>query len=138
MQSKEKKIKRLIESSDTENQNLGCLTLESALNKDNVLYWYMTLEPIKNTINESVYSKMSDILGWSAYTPALESLFKMADYIKTNRPSIESIEKFFTYYNEYLYNSLSHTWTTADRVVIKSQIPQLNVSTTPTKSHEDL
>ena len=50
MQSQEKKIKRLLESKDVENHKLGQLALLSVLDKDNALYWYLTLEPIKSSI----------------------------------------------------------------------------------------
>jgi hypothetical protein len=140
MQSQEKKIKRLLDSEDPENHKLGQLALFSILNKNNVLYWYLSMEPIKNLIqaDEALYKKMTDLLGWQAQRPAMESLSKMVRFIQDNKPSVKSIEKFFAYYNQYLYNLMSNSWTTETRISIKSQIPQLNVSTTSTKSHEDL
>ncbi len=140
MQLQEKKIKRLLESKDPENHKLGQLALLSILDKRNVLYWYLTLEPIKGSIkaNEDLDKKMTELLTWPSYTPAMECLAKMVTYIQVNHPAQPSIEKFFAYYNEYLYNLLSFTWTAEIRKSVKSQIPQLNVSTTPTKSNEDL
>lgn len=140
MQLQEKKIKRLLESKDPENHKLGQLALLSILDKRNVLYWYLTLEPIKSSIkaNEDLDKKMTELLTWSSHTPAMECLAKMVTYIQVNHPAQPSIEKFFAYYNEYLYNLLSFTWTAEIRKSVKSQIPQLNVSTTPTKSNEDL
>ena len=140
MQSQEKKIKRLLESKDIENHKLGQLALLSVLDKDNALYWYLTLEPIKGSIkaDEDLHKKMTDLLEWPSYTPAMECLTKMVGYIQSNCPSQSSIEKFFVYYNEYLYSLMSSTWTAEIRKSVKLQIPQLNVSTTPTKSHEDL
>jgi hypothetical protein len=140
MQSQEKKIKKLLESKDPENHKLGQLALLSILDGRNVLYWYLTLEPIKGSIkaDEDLHKKITELLTWSSHTPGIECLAKMVTYIQVNHPSQHSIEKFFAYYNEYLYNLMSHTWTAELRKSIKSQIPQLNVSTTPTKSHEDL
>ena len=140
MQSQEKKIKRLIESDDPENHKLGQLALLSILDGRNVLYWYLTLEPMKSSIkaNEDLYNKMTDLLTWSSHTPGIECLAKMVTYIQVNHPTQSSIEKFFAYYNEYLYSLMSHTWTTEIRKSVKSQIPQLNVSTIATKSDEDL
>ena len=140
MQSQDKKIKRLLESKDVENHKLGQLALLSILDGRNVLYWYLTLEPIKSSIKEDkdLHTKMSELLGWPSHTPAMECLAKMVAYIQSNCPSQSSIEKFFAYYNEYLYSLLSHTWNAEIRKSIKSQIPQLNVSKPPTKSHEDL
>jgi hypothetical protein len=140
MQSQEKKIKKLIESNDPENHKLGQLALLSILDGRNVLYWYLTLEPLKSSIlaDESLYKKMSELLTWSAHTPGMECLAKMVTYIQVNQPAPYSIEKFFAYYNEYCYSLMSHTWATEIRKSVKSQIPQLNVSTTPTKSNEDL
>jgi hypothetical protein len=140
MQSQEKKIKRLLESKDVENHKLGQLALLSVLDKDNALYWYLTLEPIKSSIkpDDDLYKKMTELLTWSAHTPGMECLAKMVTYIQINHPSHASIEKFFAYYNEYLYSLLSYKWTSEIRKSVKSQIPQLNVSTTPTKSNEDL
>lgn len=140
MQSQEKKIKRLLESEDPENHKLGQLALLSILDGRNVLYWYLTLEPIKVSIkpDDDLYKKMTELLTWSSHTPGMECLAKMVTYIQVNHPSQPSIEKFFAYYNDYLYSLLSHTWTSEIRKSVKSQIPQLNVSTTPTKSNEDL
>ena len=140
MQSQEKKINKLLESNDPENHKLGQLTLLSILDKRNVLYWYLTLEPLKSSIkaNEDLDKKISELLTWPSYTPGIECLAKMVTFIQVNHPSHLSIEKFFAYYNEYLYSLLSHTWTTEIRKSTKSQIPQLNVSKPPTKSHEDL
>ena len=140
MQSQEKKIKKLLESKDPENHKLGQLALFSVLDERNVLYWYLTLEPIKGSIkaDDDLHKKMTKLLTWSSHTPGIECLAKMVTYIQVNHPSPTSIEKFFAYYNEYLYNLMSHTWNAELRKSIKSQIPQLNVSTTPTKSHEDL
>jgi hypothetical protein len=140
MQSQEKKIKRLLDSKDPENHKLGQLAIISCLNKDNVLYWYLDLEVKKGLMkfDEELNSKMSELLGWSSLKPTIECLAKMISFIQENCPSKLSIEKFFAYYNNYLYGLMSHTWTSDVRKSIKSQIPQLNVSTTPAKSHEDL
>lgn len=140
MQSQEKKIKRLLSSNDPENHKLGQLALLSVIDQSNVIYWYLSLEPIKGSIKEDkdLHTKMSELLGWSSKLPAMECLAKMVEHIQTHCPSQPSIEKFFAYYNEYLFSLMSHTWTSEIRKSIKSQIPQLNVSTTPTKSHEDL
>lgn len=140
MQLQEKKIKKLLESKDPENHKLGQLALLSILDGRNVLYWYLTLEPMKSSIeaDKDLHKKMTELLTWSSHTPAMECLAKMVTYIQVNHPTQPSIEKFFAYYNEYLYNLLSFTWTAEIRKSVKSQIPQLNVSTTPTKSNEDL
>ena len=50
MHSQEKKITTLFNSEDIENQNLAKLSLTTLLKKENVLYWYLTIEPIKNKI----------------------------------------------------------------------------------------
>lgn len=140
MQSQEKKIKRLLESKDVENHKLGQLALLSILDGRNVLYWYLTLEPLKGSIiaDEDLHKKISELLTWPSHTPGMECLAKMVTYIQVNHPTQPSIEKFFAYYNEYLYSLLSHTWNAEIRKSVKSQIPQLNVSKPPTKSHEDL
>jgi hypothetical protein len=140
MHSQEKKIKRLLDSEDLENHNLAQLSLITLLKKENVLYWYLTMEPIKDKIkvDKNLYVKITELLGWNATKPALENLSKMVEFIQVNHPSALSIAKFLAYYNEYLYNLMSFTWQSEDRISLKSQIPQLNVSTTPTKSHEDL
>lgn len=140
MQSQEKKIKKLLESKDPENHKLGQLALLSILDERNVLYWYLTLEPMKSSIkiNEDLYNKMTELLTWSSHTPGIECLAKMVTYIQVNHPTHTSIEKFFAYYNDYLYSLLSHTWTAEIRKSVKSQIPQLNVSKLTTKPDEDL
>jgi hypothetical protein len=140
MHSQEKKIKRLLDSEDPENHNLAQLSLITLLKKENVLYWYLTMEPIKDKIkvDKDLYVKMTDLLGWNAMKPSMEFLAKMVSFIQQNYPSPLSIEKFFAYYNEYLYSLMSHSWTTDARLSLKSQIPQLNVSTTSTKSNKDL
>jgi hypothetical protein len=140
MHSQEKKIKRLLDSEDPENHNLAQLSLITLLKQENVLYWYLTMEPIKDKIkvDKDLYTKMTELLGWNAIKPALENLSQMVSFIQVNYPSALSVEKFFAYYNEYLYSLMSHSWTTDARKSLKLQIPQLNVSTTPTKSHKDL
>jgi hypothetical protein len=140
MQSQEKKIKKLLDSEDAENHNLAQLSLITLLKKENVLYWYLTMEPIKNRIkvDNDLYVKMTELLGWSAMKPGMEVLSQMVNFIQVNYPSPHSIEKFFAYYNEYLYSLMSHSWTKDARISAKSQIPQLNVSTTSTKSYKDL
>jgi hypothetical protein len=140
MQLQEKKIKKLLDSEDPENHKLGQLALLSILDGRNVLYWYLTLEPMKVSFkpDDDLYKKMTELLTWSAHTPGMECLAKMVTYIQVNHPAQHSIEKFFAYYNEYLYSLLSHTWTTEIRKSVKSQIPQLNVNKPPTKSNEDL
>ena len=140
MHSQEKKITRLLNSEDVENQNLAKLSLITLLKKENVLYWYLTIEPIKNKVefDEELYVKMTDLLGWNSIKPPMECLAKMVSFIQQNYPSPLNIEKFFAYYNEYMYSMMSHSWTKENRISIKSQIPQLNVSTTATKSHKDL
>ena len=140
MQSQEKKIKKLLDSEDAENHNLAQLSLITLLKKENVLYWYLTIEPIKNKVefDEELYVKMTDLLGWNSIKPPMECLAKMVSFIQQNYPSPLNIEKFFAYYNEYIYSMMSHSWTKENRISIKSQIPQLNVSTTATKSHKDL
>lgn len=139
MQLQEKKIKRLLKSEDAENHKLGQLALLSILNKDNVVYWYLTLDSFTDiNLDAELHKKMTELLGWTSYRPAMESLAKIVNYIAANHPSPLSIEKFFAYYSEYLYSLMSNDWTTEERKSIKSQIPQLNVSTASTKSHEDL
>ena len=137
MHSQEKKIKRLLESKDPENQKIAQLTLMATLNTENVLYWVLTLDPLNNKMKfeEGLFDKMSELVGWSTLSPAIENLSKMVQFIQINRPSVASVEKFFEFYNEYLYNLMSFTWQSEDRIALKSQIPQLNVSTTPTKSN---
>lgn len=140
MQSKEKKIKKLIDSEDPSNHNLGQLAILSSVCKENVLYWYLELEQKKDIMkfNSDLEIKMTDLLGWHPSKPAMEHLSKMVEFIQTYCPSQSSIEKFFAYYNEYLFSLMSHSWTTEIRKSVKSQIPQLNVSTTPTEPYEDL
>lgn len=139
MQSQEKKIIKLLKSEDTENHKLGQLSVLSLLDKDNIVYWYLTLDSFTDISSDAeLHKKMTKLLGWPSYRPAMESLAKIVNYIAANRPSPLSIEKFFAYYSEYLYSLMSNDWTTEERKSIKSQIPQLNVSTTSAKSHEDL
>ena len=139
MQLQEKKINRLLKSKDAENQKLGKLALLSILDKDNVIYWYLTLDSLTDiNTDDELHKTITKLLGWSSYRPAMECFGKIITYIQTNRPSPLSIEKFFAYYSEYLYSLMSSTWTTEERKSIKSQIPQLNVSTASTKSNEDL
>lgn len=140
MQSQEKKIIKLLKSNDPENHKLGQLALLSVIDASNVIYWYITLEPLKAHIKQDVdlHKKISEILGWPSNLPAMECLAKMLTHIQVNCPSPSSIEKFFAYYNDYLFGLMSHTWTPEIRKSIKLQIPQLNVSTTSTKSNEDL
>ena len=140
MQSQDKKIKRLIDSKDEQNNKLGQLALVSILNKDNVLYWYMELDVKKGNMkfDESLDKKVYELLGWPLVKPAMESLEKMVNFIQINCPSQKSIERFFTFYNNYLFSLMSHNWTTEQRKSVKSQIPQLNVSRPATESYEDL
>jgi hypothetical protein len=140
MQSQDKKILRLIKSEDLENRKLGELTLLASLNIENVLYWYITLDKLKECIslNNDVDVKLTALLGWKSNKPAIESLAKMVEFIQDHQVSVSSIQTFFDYYNEYLFSLMSNKWGTQHRIAIKSQITQLNVSTTPTKSYEDL
>jgi hypothetical protein len=140
MQSQDKKILRLIKSEDLENRKLGELTLLASLNIENVLYWYITLDKLKECIslNNDVDVKLTALLGWKSNKPAIESLAKMVEFIQDHQVSVSSVQAFFDYYNEYLFSLMSNRWGTQHRIAIKSQITQLNVSTTPTKSYEDL
>jgi hypothetical protein len=140
MQSQDKKILRLIKSEDLENRKLGELTLLASLNIENVLYWYITLDKLKERIslNNDVDVKLTALLGWKSNKPAIESLAKMVEFIQDHQVSVSSVQTFFDYYNEYLFSLMSNRWDTQHRIAIKSQITQLNVSTTPTKSYEDL
>jgi len=140
MQLQEKKILKLIESNDEQNNKLGQLALVSILNNQNVIHWYIILDSIKDKkkINDDLSNKMNELLDWSFNKKAIESMALMLEFIQKGDSSIESIEKYFTFYNNYLFSLMSHSWPTEKRKSIKLQIPLLNARRLTTESHKDL
>ena len=138
MQSEEQKILRLIRSLDEENKNLGQLALLKNLKESNVIFWYLELETIRTELLSDVKTKMTELLGWSVEKLALENLDKIMSFIQSKEPSPLVINKFFNYYNQYLYSLLSQSWHTQIKSEIKNQIHALNGEQFSTESIQDL
>ena len=138
MQSEEQKILRLIRSLDEENKNLGQLALLKNLKESNVIFWYLELETIRTELLSDVKTKMTELLGWSVEKLALENLDKIMSFIQSKEPSPLVINKFFNYYNQYLYSLLSQSWQTQIKSEIKNQIHALNGEQFSTESIQDL
>lgn len=137
MLSEEKKIYNLLTSPDTEINKLAQLTLLSKLTKDNVIYWYITLEPL-HSIDSKIYEKMTTLLNWNAVNKPIESLSKIVSFIQENCPNPSSVEIFLKYYNQYLYSLLSHGWNKEKIKTIKSQITILNDDRSIKQSNKNL
>lgn len=110
MQSQNQKIIQLIKSNDKENVKLGELTLLKVLNKNNALFWYLELEPIMQTIHADIAINIVELLQWPLYKPAMENIQNIIDHMSKNPPNVDTLEKFFNYYNQYLFGIISATW----------------------------
>lgn len=138
MQSEKQKITNLLYSKDIDNVRLGLLALSSKINSSNVLYWYMTLGQISKEVSPELQNKMSDLLGWNAEQTPMEHMQDMVTYMQSKKVDLDSVSKFFEYYNNYLFNLISHKWKVIDRINVKEKIPALNVSEFTAKLNEDL
>jgi hypothetical protein len=125
MQSKEQKILKLLKSEDQENQNLGNLTLQSYINKDNALYFYLATDSIKEKLDAKSIDLITTHAGLNAKQFALENLSKIMETMQQNKPHLLTINLFFAQYNDYLYGILSMAWSKSDRVETRKQINAL-------------
>ncbi len=126
MQSKEQKIIKLINSEDEENQNLGNLLMLSAINKDNALYWYLTIDQYRKKITNDVIELLTNTLGFDCSQYSLEQINVITRHIKTSTPDAPTINLFFKLYNEYVYSMISAQWPIEKQFNIKGQILVLN------------
>lgn len=131
MQSQNTKIYNLIISEDIENQNLGFLTLEKHLNNQNVIYWYIKLEPHIPKMERELYDKldelMSKFLKFQFSISVLSKANFIMDHIKANGACPDSINAFLLLKNEITFALLTESWDGKLRKKTKSLIPCLNV-----------
>jgi hypothetical protein len=121
MQLKDRKILKLLDSSDTENQNLGTTILKTHLTKQNVIFWYIELEKRK-ILNAELLETITENLGWEGDNAVLSNIDKCINHISDNHGSPESGATLIKYYNNYLASLMTHKWTTAERDSYKEEL----------------
>lgn len=129
MQSKDLKILNLINSPDKDTSDLGYLTLNGILTKENVIYWYLTLCGNLVNIPEKTINKFEELVDWT-FSHTHVNYKKCALHIAENKGDLKSMMMLMKHQNNMLLSIMTQRMSPEESINCKKELSHVNFTTT--------